>query len=68
MIIASWNCRGASSRTFPLDIKDIVNKYHINIICLLETRISGDRANKVCRKLGFNHWIRVESNGFIGGI
>ncbi|KAK4257184.1 hypothetical protein QN277_006806 [Acacia crassicarpa] len=68
MFIASWNCRGAGSRTFPLTFKDIVNKYCIDIFCLMEPRISGDRANMVCRKLGFSNWIRVESTGFSGGI
>ncbi|KAK4265516.1 hypothetical protein QN277_026562 [Acacia crassicarpa] len=68
MIIASWNCRGAGRRAFPLTVKDIVFKYHINILCLLEPRISGVKADRVCRKLGFNHWIRVESTRFLGGI
>ncbi|KAK4260483.1 hypothetical protein QN277_003587 [Acacia crassicarpa] len=68
MIIASWNCRGADRRSFPLTIKDIVNKYCINILCLLEPCISGDRADKVCRRLCFSHWIRVEASGFSGGI
>ncbi|KAK4282536.1 hypothetical protein QN277_013898 [Acacia crassicarpa] len=68
MIIASWNCRGAGRRNFPLTMKDIVNKYCINILCLMEPRISGNRADKVCQKLGFGHWIRVEASGFSGGI
>ncbi|KAK4266953.1 hypothetical protein QN277_023810 [Acacia crassicarpa] len=68
MIIASWNCRGAGSRSFPLNVKNIINKYHIDILCLLEPRISGDRADRVCRRLGFSHWIRVESTGFSRGI
>ncbi|KAK4259223.1 hypothetical protein QN277_005575 [Acacia crassicarpa] len=68
MIIASWNCRGAGGRAFPLTVKDIVNKYCINILCLIEPRISGDRADRVCRELGFTNWIRVESTGFFGGI
>ncbi|KAK4277819.1 hypothetical protein QN277_015755 [Acacia crassicarpa] len=68
MIIVSWNCRGAGNRSFPLKTKDIVNKYYVNILCLLEPRISGVRADKVCRKLGFSHWMRVEATGFFGGI
>ncbi|KAK4271486.1 hypothetical protein QN277_020176 [Acacia crassicarpa] len=68
MIIASWNFRGAGGRSFPLTIKDIVSKYCIDILCLIEPRISGDRADRVCRKLGFSHWFRVESTGYSGGI
>ncbi|KAK4283860.1 hypothetical protein QN277_000764 [Acacia crassicarpa] len=68
MIIVSWNCRGAGRRALPLTIKDIVHKYCIDILCLLEPCISSTKADKVCRKLGFSHWIRVESTGFSWGI
>ncbi|KAK4284270.1 hypothetical protein QN277_001125 [Acacia crassicarpa] len=68
MIIAFWNCRGAGSQAFPLTTRDIVNKYGITILCLLEPHISGVRADKVSRRLGFSNWIRVESTGFSGGI
>ncbi|KAK4279973.1 hypothetical protein QN277_011661 [Acacia crassicarpa] len=68
MIIASWNCRGDGSRSFPQKIKDIINKYYANILCIIEPCVSGSRADKVCRTLGFSHWMRVEATGFSGGI
>ena len=68
MIIGSWNCRGAGSQAFPIMIHDIVKKFKVDILCLLEPRISGTRADKVIRKLGFSNWIRVEACGFAGGI
>ncbi|XP_028797607.1 uncharacterized protein LOC114753107 [Neltuma alba] len=40
----------------------------IDVLCLLETRISGERADNVVRHLGFNNWLRLEATGFAGGI
>ncbi|XP_019188966.1 PREDICTED: uncharacterized protein LOC109183336 [Ipomoea nil] len=34
----------------------------------MEPRISGASTNKVCKKFGFENWIRVEVVGFNGGI
>ncbi|XP_028773909.1 uncharacterized protein LOC114730961 [Neltuma alba] len=68
MIIASWNCRGAGSRSFPILIRDIVTKFKVDILCLEEPRVSGNRADNVVKRLGFSHWIRVEASGYSGGI
>ncbi|XP_028752651.1 uncharacterized protein LOC114712302 [Neltuma alba] len=68
MIVASWNCQGAGSKTFPRLINEVVKKYRINIMGIMEPRISGARADKVVKKMGFSNWIRVESTGYAGGI
>lgn len=68
MIIVSWNCRGAGSRTFPHYVKDVTRKYYVDLLCLYEPRISGDKAERVSRKLGFSNWLRIEANGFARGI
>ncbi|XP_028777441.1 uncharacterized protein LOC114734096 [Neltuma alba] len=60
--------RGAGSRSFPTLIRDIVAKFRVDILGLVEPRISGNRADNVVKKLGFSHWIRVEASGFSGGI
>ncbi|KAK5773021.1 hypothetical protein PVK06_049324 [Gossypium arboreum] len=39
-----------------------------NIISLLETRVSGSKADKVIAKLGFQFSHRVEAVGYAGGI
>lgn len=51
MTIASRNCRGAGSKAFPSTIKEVVSSHHINVLCLLEHRISVDRANRAIRSL-----------------
>ncbi|XP_028778309.1 uncharacterized protein LOC114734823 [Neltuma alba] len=62
------DAEGAGSRSFPVLIKDIVRKNKIGLFCLIEPRISGGKAEKIVRKLGFSNWIRVEATGFAGGI
>lgn len=38
------------------------------MIALLETKTSGINADKICRKLNFSDWVRIEAIGFSGGI
>ena len=68
MIVSICNCDGVGSRTFPRILKDIVIEHGIKVMGLLETRISGSRANNEVRRLGFHDWLRVEASGFVGGI
>ncbi|XP_031110827.1 uncharacterized protein LOC116014988 [Ipomoea triloba] len=39
-----------------------------NLVCLLEPKVSGDQANRICIGFGFEDWLRVEAVGFSGGI
>ncbi|XP_028754831.1 uncharacterized protein LOC114714269 [Neltuma alba] len=68
MIVASWNCRGAGNKTFPATVQEVVRRYDINVLCLLETRVSGCKADEVVRRCGFSNWLRVEASGYTGGI
>ncbi|XLR28013.1 hypothetical protein S83_055913 [Arachis hypogaea] len=68
MNIITWNCRGVGSKGFPRLVKDLCGPYHSNILCLLETRISGTKATNIARKFGFSSWHLVEGVGFSGGI
>lgn len=42
--------------------------YHLDFIAVLETRISGVKANAVIRRIGLQDGFRVEAQGFSGGI
>lgn len=47
----------------------LVNKNKVDMVGLLEPRISGCTADKACKGFGFANWIRVEAAvGFSGGI
>ncbi|KAA3487439.1 reverse transcriptase [Gossypium australe] len=43
-------------------------EYHPDMVCLLEPRVSGKKANCIIGQLGFNFSHRVEAVGFLGGI
>ena len=51
-----WNCHGVASKTFSGSVRDLLHgKNHILI--LLETRVSGVKAYRIMRRLGFDKWI-----------
>ena len=64
----TWNVCGAGSRAFLNSMFEYLRLYKPAILALFETHISGDRADEVCRKLGFSGRFRVEAHGFAGGI
>lgn len=68
MKVITWNCQGAASKNFLRAAKMLLKKHHPDIFCLMETKTSGDNADTVCCKLGFENWARVEALGFSGGI
>jgi len=63
-----WNVRGAGSSVFLNHMIEYIRLHKPSIIALLETHISGTRADEVCRKLGLQGCFRVEAQGFGGGI
>jgi len=63
-----WNVRGAGSREFFSNLKEYVRIHRPALIVLLETHISGRRADDVCTRIGFQGMYRVEAQGFMGGI
>ena len=63
-----WNCRGAGKCQFARLIKDLRYNHRFSILVLLETRVSGTRADKIFEKMGFDGVFRVDPNGFARGI
>lgn len=46
----------------------MVNSYKPDMVILIETRLSGDRANSVIFALGFERFVKVDAIGFSSGI
>lgn len=67
MNVLSWNVRGAGKINFVATLKSFITLYNPVIIAILEPRISGDRADVVSRKLGFDGICRADPMGFSGG-
>lgn len=63
-----WNPKGASGKDFPSYIKDIMCVYNIDFLAVLETRVSGIRADNIIKKICLQEGARVEAQGFSGGI
>ena len=63
-----WNVRGAGNRHFLNELKEHLREYKPQVLAILETHISGNRADEVCQRSGFDIWHRVEAQGFQGGI
>lgn len=66
--ILSWNCRGAGARSFPCLIQDLKRSHNVQMLIIIEPRISGVKADKIITKLGYDYNYRVEAEGFSGGI
>ncbi|XP_021826059.1 uncharacterized protein LOC110766949 [Prunus avium] len=68
MNIAAWNVRGAGKNSCARTIKDLKKTFDIDILAVLEPRISGSRALTVAQNLGFSHFHIVDAIGFSGGV
>lgn len=49
-------------------LKDMLCIQKPKLLGLLEPRVSGVHTDVICKKIGFDNWIRVEAVGFNGGI
>lgn len=63
-----WNCQGVAKVGFKHVLKSFVKIYKPILVALLEPRITGMKAEKVIKSLGFKYSHRVEVVGFSGGI
>ncbi|KAA3453866.1 reverse transcriptase [Gossypium australe] len=66
--IFAWNCQGCARRNFIRSFREYNEEHRPDIICLVEPRVSGNKANLIIEKLGFSYSHRVEAVGFSGGI
>ena len=42
-------------------MKEMLKKNKPDLLCLIETKVSGDKADNICPKLGFHSWLQVET-------
>ncbi|KAJ4828944.1 hypothetical protein Tsubulata_007388 [Turnera subulata] len=60
--------RGAGKKQFRNRVKDLVREYKPTILVVVEPRISGTKADRIIRRLGFSNSHRVEARGYAGGL
>lgn len=59
-----WNCQGCGHPRFHNLIKEYVLEFHLDVICLFETRVSGQKVDSIiwisnffsCGGFGFCRW------------
>lgn len=51
-MIISWNYKGAASDKFIATYRDLRSKYHPQVMILLETWVSGVKADEVIKNWG----------------
>ncbi|KAI9084290.1 hypothetical protein K1719_033797 [Acacia pycnantha] len=66
--ILVWNSRGAASKGFAAVLKELRCRYKVDLVVIVEPRVSGNPATRIIKNWGFKHSIRVEAEGFSGGI
>lgn len=68
MILMIWNCQGAALTNLMRSLKNFIGIHKPNILGLLEPKVSGVHVDNICRRIGYDEWVRMEAVGFSGGI
>ncbi|KAL2922740.1 hypothetical protein RDABS01_014231 [Bienertia sinuspersici] len=63
-----WNTQGAGNQAFVSALKEVVRCNKPTVIALMETHMDGEYAESLLPKIGFNGHLRVDAEGFSGGI
>lgn len=63
-----WNCQGAGHSHFHNFISKYRKEFFPDVICLFETKNSGEWADKIIARISMDKSFRVKENGFVGGI
>ncbi|XP_020412737.1 uncharacterized protein LOC109947231 [Prunus persica] len=67
-MIGCWNIRGAGSKRSLLAMQDLKYRHKLDMLVILEPRISSSKARKVISQLGFPKAEISDAVGFSGGI
>ena len=68
MKILLWNCKGPTSPNFKMNVKDLIFQCTLNILILIETRLSSDKVVVICTNFLFDHHVILKTNGHTSGI
>ena len=68
MKIITWNVRGATNPNFRLNVQDLVNTHHPDIMVILEPKIGGSHVENVANQVGLSCNFWVDPQGFSRGI
>ncbi|XP_021753757.1 uncharacterized protein LOC110719162 [Chenopodium quinoa] len=63
-----WNVQGVGSREFLITLHEVIKVNKPMVFALVEMHMGGDRALQIADVLNYSGHIRVEAQGFSGGI
>lgn len=68
MNLLSSNCRGAINPNFGIVVSDMIRRYHLAILIISETKVSGDRAKDIIDRIPMDGAIATNSIGLSRGL
>ncbi|XP_065638284.1 uncharacterized protein LOC136071198 [Quercus suber] len=68
MNILLWNCRGALNADFKRRVLEITVNHQPSIMVITETRVGGDRAQRIIADLPFDGYYTTDTIGYAGGL
>ena len=68
MNLLCWNCRGIGNAPTVQELHELANKFAPRVLCLVETQISGARAENLKSTLGYDCSFAVDASGRSGGL
>lgn len=68
MRVFYWNCRGACHKDFLPAVREYIRTSNPDVLFIVEPRVSGRRADRICRRFRAFSSERIEAEGFAGGI
>lgn len=63
--IVFWNCRSTGTGQFLRELMAIQTEHKPILIILLEPKINGEVADRICMKIGKSRWGRSEAEGSV---
>ena len=68
MNILLWNCRGALNVDFKRRVLEMMVNHHPSIMVITETRVGGDRVEKIIEDPHFDGFFAIDTIGYAGGL
>jgi len=63
-----WNCRRALNPNFCDVVNDLIQMHSPAIMVVSETKVSGERANRISKRINLDGAIFANSIGLSGGL
>lgn len=66
MNLLLWNARGAGNKGFMNSVRDLIRHHKVDLLVILEPRISGSKADIVISHLGIVIMLKLMPRAFLG--